>query len=45
MDTDLLQGLDIAGAGVAFALTTVSLLLLQPVAAKLNLLEAPAADG
>ena len=41
MDTDLLQGLDIAGAGVAFALTTVSLLLLQPVAAKLNLLDHP----
>ena len=37
----MLRGLDFAGAGLAFALTTVALLLLQPVAARLNLLDHP----
>ena len=32
MDASMLRGLDFAGAGLAFALTTVALLLLQPVA-------------
>jgi UDP-GlcNAc:undecaprenyl-phosphate GlcNAc-1-phosphate transferase len=41
MDAGLLQGIDIAGAALAFALTTASLLLLQPVAARLKLLDHP----
>ena len=41
MDASMLRGLDFAGAGLAFALTTVALLLLQPVAARLNLLDHP----
>ena len=41
MDASVLRGLDFAGAGLAFALTTVALLLLQPVAARLNLLDHP----
>src|SRR6478672_9318935 len=41
MDATLLHGLDFAGAGLAFALTTVALLLLQPMAGRLNLLDHP----
>lgn len=41
MDASLLHGLDFAGAGLAFALTTLALLLLQPVATRLNLLDHP----
>ena len=36
-----MHGLDLAGAGLAFALTTLTLLLLQPLAARLNLLDHP----
>jgi UDP-GlcNAc:undecaprenyl-phosphate GlcNAc-1-phosphate transferase len=41
MDASLMQGLDFAGAGLAFALTTLALLLLQPLAGWLNLLDHP----
>ena len=41
MDASVLRGLDFAGAGLAFALTTVALLFLQPVAARFNLLDHP----
>lgn len=41
MDASLMHGLDLAGAGLAFALTTLTLLLLQPLAARLNLLDHP----
>lgn len=40
----MLNGLDLAGAGVAFALTTVMLWLLQPLAVRLNLLDHPNGD-
>ena len=41
MDASVLRGLDFAGAGLAFALTTVALLFLQPLAPRLNLLDHP----
>ena len=41
MDASVLRGLDFAGAGLAFLLTTLALLLLQPLAARLNLLDHP----
>jgi len=41
MDASLIEGLHFAGAGLAFVLTTLALLLLQPVASRLNLLDHP----
>jgi UDP-GlcNAc:undecaprenyl-phosphate GlcNAc-1-phosphate transferase len=41
MDASLWKGLDFAGAGLAFALTTLVLLCLQPLASRLNLLDHP----
>ena len=41
MDASLIEGLHFAGAGLAFLLTTLALLLLQPVASRLNLLDHP----
>ena len=41
MDANLIRGLDFGSAGLAFAMTTLALLLLQPLAARLNLLDHP----
>ena len=41
MDASVIEGLHFAGAGLAFLLTTLALLLLQPVASRLNLLDHP----
>lgn len=41
MDASLIEGLHFAGAGLAFVLTSLALVLLQPVAARLNLLDHP----
>jgi UDP-N-acetylmuramyl pentapeptide phosphotransferase/UDP-N-acetylglucosamine-1-phosphate transferase len=41
MDATLIRGLDFAGAGLAFALTTLALLFLLPLAPRLNLLDHP----
>lgn len=41
MDAILIRGLDFAGAGLAFALTSIALLILQPLAARFNLLDYP----
>ena len=41
MDASVLRGLDFTGGGVAFALTTLALLFLQPLASHLNLLDHP----
>lgn len=37
----LIRGLDLPGAGLAFALTTLALLFLQPVAARFKLVDCP----
>lgn len=41
MDASLIHGLDLLGAVAAFALTSLAVLLLQPVAARFNLLDYP----
>ena len=41
MDANLIRGLDLMGALLAFALTTLALLFLNPVAPRLNLLDHP----